>query len=165
VVFLPGYDMRIAQRLLAGADVWLNHPRRGDEACGTSFMKSVYNGGQVVTTADGGADELIVDRDNGWIIGDRTPGATREVMADNLFAILEREVIPRFFDRDREGVPRAWLYGVKRSLATLGWQVNSGVMVRGYERLYRDAERLTDRAAELARLRTAGSNGRLAPAA
>ena len=141
VVYLPGYDMRIAQRLLAGADVWLNHPRRGDEACGTSFMKAVYCGGQVVTTADGGADELIVDGDNGWIVGDRTPGAHREVMADNVFRILEREVVPRFYDRDPDGVPRAWLYGVKRSLATLAWQVSSGVMMRGYGRLYRDAER------------------------
>jgi starch phosphorylase len=165
VVYLPGYDMRVAQRLLSGADVWLNHPRRGDEACGTSFMKAVYNGGQVMTTADGGADELIVDGDNGWIIGDRISGATREVMADNAFGLLEKEIVPRFFERDRDGVPRAWLYGLKRSLATLGWQVSAGMMMRGYERLYRDAERLRDRAAHLARQRTAGSDGRLATAA
>ncbi len=165
MVYLPGYDMRMAQRLLSGADIWLNHPRRGDEACGTSFMKSVYSGCRVVTTADGGADELIVDRDNGWIIGDRTAGASREAMARNVFALLEQEVVPRFFDRDREGVPRAWLYGLKRSLATLGWQVSAGVMMRGYERLYRDAERQIDRVAELARLRIAGSDGELAPAA
>jgi glycogen phosphorylase len=148
VVYLPGYDMRIAQRLLAGADVWLNHPRRGDEACGTSFMKSVYCGGQILTTADGGADELIVDRDNGWIIGDRTMGATREQTACSVFGLLEREIVPRFFDRDADGVPRAWLYGLKRTLATLGWQVSAGAMMSGYERLYRDAQRLTDRAAE-----------------
>ncbi len=146
VVYLPGYTMLMAQRLLAGADVWLNHPRRPDEACGTSFMKSVYCGGLILSTADGGVDELVVDGDNGWLIGDRTDGVSREVMARNAFAALEQEVVPRFFDRDADGLPRDWLYHVKRSMSTLGWQVSSGAMVRAYERLYRDAELFTRRA-------------------
>jgi len=76
VVYLPGYDMRIAQRLLAGADVWLNHPRRGDEACGTSFMKAVYCGGQVVTTADGGASVQ-----QNFLGCDGSPGSDRQWLA------------------------------------------------------------------------------------
>ncbi len=139
VVFLPGYDMRMAQVLLSGADVWLNHPRRGDEACGTSFMKSVYSGGRNLTTADGGADELIVDGDNGWIIGDRGYGASREAMAHQAFELLERTIVPEFYDRGWDLVPYRWVTGVKRSLADLAWQVSSALMVRGYERLYRDA--------------------------
>src|SRR5439155_10783998 len=96
-----------------------NHPRRGEEACGTSFMKSVYCGGRVMTTADGGADELIVNGHNGWIIGDRSFGAPREAMADDAFRLLEDVVVPEFYDRDAQGVPRRWVAGIKRSLATL----------------------------------------------
>ncbi len=138
VAFLPGYDMRMALWLLAGADVWLNHPRRGDEACGTSFMKSVYSGGRIVSTADGGADELVVDGYNGWLIGDRTGQVPREVMAENAFGVLERSVVPEFYDRDGNGVPRRWVAGVKRSLSTLARQVGSGPMMRGYEQMYRE---------------------------
>jgi starch phosphorylase len=141
VVFLPGYDMLMAGWLLGGADVWLNHPRRGDEACGTSYMKSVYCGGRILTTADGGADELVVDGDNGWIIGDRTGGASRESMADSAFDLLERTVLPEFYDRDPDGVPRRWVAGIRRSLASLAWQVSSAKMTRAYARLYRDATR------------------------
>jgi len=151
VVYLPGYDMRLATLLLAGADVWLNHPRRGDEACGTSFMKSVYCGGRIMTTPDGGADELIVDGDNGWLIGDRTYGASRETMAHNAFELLEQAVIPEFYDRDVDGLPGAWVAGIKRSLGSLAWQVSSVGMVRAYQRLYRQAERsaVRQRVAEL----------------
>src|SRR5439155_10107051 len=98
VVFLPGYDMRLAMALLAGADVWLNHPRRGDEACGTSFMKSVYCGGRLLTTADGGADELIVSGRNGWIIGDRSFGASREAIGASVYHLLEHEIVPEFYE-------------------------------------------------------------------
>src|SRR5207247_2830375 len=119
VVFVPGYDMLLAQWLLAGADVWLNHPRRGEEACGTSFMKSVYCGGRVMTTADGGADELLVDGDNGWLIGDRVSAPSREAMAAAAFELLEGAVVPEFYDRDAGGVPRRWVAGVTRSLASL----------------------------------------------
>jgi starch phosphorylase len=143
VLFLPGYDMRLALALLGGADVWLNHPRRGDEACGTSFMKAVFNGARVLTTADGGADELIVSGDNGWIIGDRAGGASREAMADSVYGWLEHVIAPEFHDRDADGLPRAWLDGVKRSLSGLAWQVSSAPMVAGYDRLYRDAVRRT----------------------
>jgi starch phosphorylase len=141
VVFLPGYDMNLALWLLAGADVWLNHPRRGEEACGTSFMKSVYCGGRILSTADGGADELVVDGRNGWLIGDRTFGASREAVADSAFTLLEREIVPEFYDRDPGDVPRRWVAGIKRSLASLCWQVSSARMMESYQRLYADARR------------------------
>jgi glycogen phosphorylase len=141
VVYLPGYDMRLAQLLLAGADVWLNHPRRGDEACGTSFMKSVYCGGRILTTADGGADEAIVDGDNGWIIGDRTFDAPRETTGNSVFDLLEHVIVPEFHERDATGAPTLWIRGIKRSMASLAWRISSGGMVRAYERLYHEAER------------------------
>jgi starch phosphorylase len=164
VVFLPGYDMRMAQRLLAGADVWLNHPRRGDEACGTSFMKAVFSGARILTTPDGGADELIVDGENGWLIGDRAYGATRQALAAGAYKALEHAVVPQFYDRYPSGVPHAWVCGVKRSLASLAWRVSSVGMVRSYERMYRDAERAGRYVAALARARSAGADGRGAPA-
>ena len=147
VVYLPGYDMRLAQSLLAGADIWLNHPRRGDEACGTSFMKSVYSGGRILTTADGGADELIVDGYNGWIICDRSYGASREAMADSAFGALEHVIVPQFNDRLDGEIPAKWVEGVKQSMATLAWQVSSGPMNRAYQQLYVDAARRTRRMA------------------
>src|SRR5690348_16579580 len=103
-------------------------------------MKSVYSGGQVVSTADGGADELIVDGVNGWFIGDRTFGVSREQMARDAFGVLEQVVVPRFFDRDADDVPRAWVAGIKRSLASLAPQVSSAPLVRAYERLYRNLD-------------------------
>jgi starch phosphorylase len=141
VVFLPGYNMNVAQWLVAGADIWLNHPRRGEEACGTSFMKSVYCGGRILSTADGGVDEMVVHGRNGWLIGDRTFGASREVVADSAFTLLEQNVVPEFYDRDPGGIPRRWIAGVKRSMASLGWQVSSARMMESYQRLYADATR------------------------
>jgi glycogen phosphorylase len=146
VVYLPRYDMRLAQVLLAGADIWLNHPRRGDEACGTSFMKSVYSGGRIMTTADGGADEMIVDGHNGWIICGRQP-ASREAMADSAFGLLEHVIVPQFNDRMDDELPGRWIDGVKQSLSTLGWLVSAGQMMNGYNQLYVDAARRTRRLA------------------
>ncbi|MBN1173617.1 MAG: alpha-glucan family phosphorylase [Micromonosporaceae bacterium] len=141
VVYLPDYSMRVAQALLAGADIWLNHPRRGDEACGTSFMKSVFAGGQILTTADGGADELIVDGYNGWIICDRSGPASREAMASSAFGALEHVILPRYNDRFDDEIPTAWTDGVKQSLASLAWQVSAGAMMTNYNHLYVDAAR------------------------
>jgi glycogen phosphorylase len=157
VVFLPGYDMVMAQWLLAGADLWLNHPRRGDEACGTSFMKSVYAGGRIVSTADGGVDELVVDGRNGWLIGDRAFGTPAAVVAQRAFELFEGTVVPQFHDRDAAGVPREWVCGIKRSLASLGWQVSSARMSRTYEWQYRDAAR--ERAACFHGTRSRGGGG------
>jgi starch phosphorylase len=141
VVFLPGYDMVMAKWLLSGADLWLSHPRRGEEACGTSFMKSVYAGGRIVSTADGGVDELVVDGRNGWIIGDRAFGTPAQVLAPRAFDLFERTIVPQFFDRDAGGVPSDWVRGIKRSIASLGWQVSSTRMVDAYRQQYRDAAR------------------------
>lgn len=149
VVYLPGYSMKLAQWLLAGADVWLNHPRRGDEACGTSFMKAVYSGGRVMTTADGGADEMIVDGDNGWIIGDRNEGASREAMAHNAFNLIQHAVIPEFYDRNWEGLPKAWLDGVRRSIASLAPEVSAAGMVRAYHQMYKASLRASARVDQL----------------
>jgi starch phosphorylase len=104
-------------------------------------MKSVYCGGRVLTTADGGADELLVHGRNGWIIGDRTYGASREAMAHSLYEVLEQEVVPEFYDRDAGGVPRRWVTGIKRSLVSLAGQVSSARMLEAYQRIYRAAGR------------------------
>ena len=151
VVYLPGYDMRIAMELVAGADIWLNHPRRGDEASGTSFMKSVYGGGRILSTADGAVDEMVVHGRNGWLIGDRRYGAPREAVANRAFKLLERVIVPEFYERSSAGVPRAWVAGVKRSLASLAWRVSMGGPVREYERLYHEAAHTPDLHPSLAR--------------
>jgi starch phosphorylase len=157
VVFLPGYDMVLASWLLAGADVWLNHPRRGEEACGTSFMKSVYAGGRIVSTADGGADELVVDGRTGWLIGDRSFGVPAQQLAPRAFELFERVIVPQFHDRDPRGVPCRWVAGIKHSLASLGWRVGSAGMVEEYARQYGDVVR--DRAGCRSAAAGARSNG------
>jgi len=84
---------------------------------------------------------LLVDGRNGWIIGDRSFGTRREETSDALFALLEKTIVAEFHERGPDGVPARWVDGIKRSLASLAWQVGSGPMVRAYQRIYREAAR------------------------
>ena len=135
IVFVEDYDMDLAKVLLAGVDVWLNNPRRPHEACGTSGMKAVLNGGLHCSTLDGWWDEMY-DGDNGFAIGGHyhTDDVAHQDAADAtaLFDLLERVVVPRFYDRPDGGVPPRWMQLVRRSLATLGPQVLATRMVREY---------------------------------
>ncbi len=136
MVFVEDYDMELAAQLYAGCDVWLNTPRRPFEACGTSGQKAVLNGGVHCSVLDGWWDELY-DGQNGFAIGG-PHGAEAEAEqqdtadAQALFDVLERSVVPRFYDRSESPLPRRWLATVRHSLATLARPVLAGTMVRRY---------------------------------
>lgn len=135
LVFLADYDMSIARAMYHGCDVWLNTPRRPMEACGTSGMKAALNGALNLSILDGWWDECF-DGANGWAIESATddPDADRRDLreAGTLFNIFENEVVPRFYDRGRDGVPQQWVAMVLQAWASLGPQVTAARMVRDY---------------------------------
>jgi starch phosphorylase len=120
--FLSDYDMLLTQRLVQGVDVWINTPRRPWEACGTSGMKVLVNGGINLSELDGWWDEAYVP-EVGWSLGDRTEhgeGPARDAaQADALYELLEREVIPQFYERDNHDIPCAWVKRMRESMASL----------------------------------------------
>ncbi len=134
-VFLPDYDMEVARHMYHGCDVWLNNPRRPQEACGTSGMKAALNGALNCSIRDGWWDEWS-DGENGWDIpsADDDPDVgrrdTREAHA--LFALLEREVMPLFYDRVDDDVPLGWIAKIKHNWVTLGPLVTASRMMRDY---------------------------------
>jgi len=137
VVFLEDYDMVLAQHLAAGIDVWLNTPRRPTEACGTSGMKMLFNGGLNVSVLDGWWAEAW-SPDVGWALGDgdEDDSWTRDAReADRLYRVLEREVVPEFYDRDTEGIPRKWLKRLAASMSRLTPRFGSDRMVKDYTEL------------------------------
>ena len=137
IVFLPNYDIAMAQPLYPGCDVWLNNPLRPYEACGTSGMKAALNGGLNLSILDGWWDEWY-DGDNGWAIpsadGVDDPDHRDDLEANALYDLIEREVAPRFYDVDGEGVPTRWLEMTRHTLKSLGPKVLATRMVRDYVR-------------------------------
>jgi starch phosphorylase len=135
LVFVEDYDMDLAAVLYAGVDVWLNNPRRPYEACGTSGEKAVLNGALHCSTMDGWWDEMF-DGENGFAIGsaDDDADTSHQDAADvrSLYDLLERSVVPEFYDRTDGRLPRRWLGRVRRSLATLGANVLAERMVQEY---------------------------------
>jgi starch phosphorylase len=135
VVFLPDYDMAVARTMLHGCDVWLNNPRRPLEACGTSGMKAALNGVLNCSILDGWWDECY-DGTNGWAISsaDDDPDIDRRDQREgtSLFGLLEREIVPLFYDRDAHGVPVQWINKMKDNWRTLGPFVTAARMVREY---------------------------------
>ncbi|MGH2807801.1 MAG: alpha-glucan family phosphorylase [Actinomycetota bacterium] len=141
--FIEDYDMEVARVLCQGSDVWLNNPRRPLEACGTSGMKAALNGAVNCSVLDGWWDECY-DGDNGWAIGTVYTYADDahqdRVEASALYDVLERDVVPRFYDRPEGPVPRRWIERMKASIASLGSYVSADRMVRDYvEQLYEPA--------------------------
>jgi starch phosphorylase len=138
VVFLEDYDIALAQELVQGVDVWVNTPRRPWEACGTSGMKVLVNGGLNLSERDGWWAEAYAP-ELGWAIGEDNeyPGDEQELRdAEALYAILEQQVVPEFYDRDADGMPRQWLARVRRSMAQLAPIYSSGRMARDYVEQY-----------------------------
>ncbi|MGC8855487.1 MAG: alpha-glucan family phosphorylase [Anaerolineae bacterium] len=140
LVFLEDYDMNVARYLVQGVDVWLNTPRRPMEASGTSGMKAGLNGVLNFSVLDGWWREAYNGR-NGWAIGeDKDPEASEiqdRADAESLYAILENEIIPLYYDRDPSNLPREWIERVKASLRTVTPQFSTRRMVKEYvERLY-----------------------------
>ena len=146
LVFLEDYDIAMARYLVQGSDVWLNTPRRPMEASGTSGMKAMANGVLNLSVLDGWWDEAWRGSDSkltliGWAIGGRetydNPAYQDQVEAEALYELLEREVIPTFYDRGADGLPRRWIARMRASLATLCPVFNTHRMVREYtERFY-----------------------------
>jgi starch phosphorylase len=138
-VLLEDYGMGMAARLVSGCDVWLNLPRPPLEASGTSGMKSALNGGLNLSVLDGWWAEAY-DGTNGWAIeGDASlePEAQDDIDGKMLYELIEREVVPLFYDRDEAGIPRGWVQRVKASLRTIGPRFCATRMLQEYaDRIY-----------------------------
>ncbi|NMG09539.1 alpha-glucan family phosphorylase [Brasilonema sp. UFV-L1] len=140
VVFVPNYDIHIARLMVAGCDVWLNNPRRPREASGTSGMKAAMNGLPNLSVLDGWWDEADYVR-TGWAIGHGEmyddPNYQDEIEANALYDLLEKEVVPLFYDRDVDGLPRHWIAKMKDAIQLNCPFFNTARMVREYaERAY-----------------------------
>jgi len=144
IIFLPGYEIDMAQVLVPGCDVWLNNPLRPYEACGTSGMKSALNGGLNLSIRDGWWDEWYDGR-NGWAIpsAEGTEDNVRDDLeARALYELIETQVAPRFYARTDDRPPAGWLDMVRHTVKTLGPKVLATRMVRDYvEGLYAPAAR------------------------
>ncbi|MBK8915176.1 MAG: alpha-glucan family phosphorylase [Phycisphaerales bacterium] len=140
IVFLENYDINLGRELVHGVDVWLNNPLRPLEASGTSGMKVPANGGLNCSALDGWWIEGY-NGENGWAIGDGREYDDRayqdHVESDSLYNLLESEIVPMFFDRTDDGLPRRWLSRVRESMRSLCPVFNTNRMVREYtEQLY-----------------------------
>ncbi|HTW10827.1 MAG TPA: alpha-glucan family phosphorylase [Acidimicrobiales bacterium] len=136
IAFIEDYDIAVARMLLQGSDVWLNNPRRPMEASGTSGQKAALNGALNCSVLDGWWDEMF-DGKNGWQIASAESYADvrrDEVEANSLFEILERQIVPLYYDRGGDRFPRQWVARIKDSLSTLGPRVQASRMVRDYVR-------------------------------
>lgn len=137
IAFIENYDINVGRHLVQGVDVWLNNPRRPQEASGTSGQKVLLNGGLNWSVLDGWWAEAF-DGLNGFAIGD---GVTHVDVEEqdrrdslSLYNVLENEIVPIFYDRDEHDVPRGWVARMKRTIRTLGWRFNTDRMVIDYTR-------------------------------
>jgi starch phosphorylase len=134
-VFVEDYDINVGRHLVQGVDVWLNNPRRPLEASGTSGQKVVLNGGLNLSVLDGWWAEAY-DGSNGFAIGRGRTHSNMDVHdsrdGEDLYRALKEEVIPLYYQRDRDGLPRGWIKRMKRTIRTLGWRFNANRMVMDY---------------------------------
>jgi glycogen phosphorylase len=135
IVFVPNYDIHISRLMVAGCDIWLNTPRRPREASGTSGMKAAMNGLPNLSVLDGWWDEADYIR-TGWAIGHgenyEDPNFQDEVEANALYELLEKEVVPLFYDRDEDALPRPWIAKMKDAIRLNCPFFNTARMVREY---------------------------------
>jgi glycogen phosphorylase len=159
VVFVEDYDMKVARELVQGVDLWLNNPKRGEEACGTSGMKAAINGILNLSILDGWWDEAY-ELAGGWAIGDRETYSEDQdsLHASNVYYLLETEVVPMFYER-RDQVSREWMRRMKQALMHVTPAFDCRRMVGEYMReLYDPAHsswtRIQRSGFDLARTRT-----------
>ncbi len=137
IVFIEDYDINVCRHMVQGVDVWLNNPRRPLEASGTSGQKVVLNGGLNLSVLDGWWAEAF-NGHNGFAIGKGTSHVSDEVTdardGANLLEVLEREVVPLYYERDADGIPHRWIERMKNSIATLAWRFSAHRMVMDYTR-------------------------------
>ena len=143
IAFVEGYDLHVAHFLVQGCDVWMNNPRKPLEASGTSGMKAAINGTPHMSIGDGWWAEGFTGS-NGWLIdGDADPndhGAKDWADAQAIYTLLEEQLVPAFYDRDVNGIPRRWLRFVKESIRTVLPQFSARRMVKDYVRdMYKPA--------------------------
>ncbi|HJW43866.1 MAG TPA: alpha-glucan family phosphorylase [Geothrix sp.] len=136
ILFIENYNIHVGRMLYQGIDAWLNNPQRPLEACGTSGMKVVLNGGLHISVRDGWWAESY-DGENGFAIGTGEIHADQAIQdardAEDLFRVLEEEVVPLYYEhRNAAGVPRCWVDRVKHSIRTLAWRFNADRMVQDY---------------------------------
>jgi len=140
---LEDYDMRVARFMVQGVDVWLNNPRRPLEASGTSGMKASANGVVNLSVLDGWWDEGWVG-DNGWAIGGRETnpdeGAQDYADSQDLYRLLEQEVVPLYYGRRDDDIPEGWTAEMRRSIGSTIWRFSTIRMLHEYvEQLYMPA--------------------------
>ncbi|MFW5923727.1 MAG: alpha-glucan family phosphorylase, partial [Planctomycetota bacterium] len=135
IVFVEDYDINVARHLVQGVDLWLNCPRRPQEACGTSGQKIVLNGGLNLAVLDGWWPEGY-NGDNGFAIGDGRQHANEtrqdEYDMDELYTVLEDDVIPEYYRRGTNGIPREWIERQKRAIRSLACKFNAKRMLKDY---------------------------------
>ena len=134
-VFIEDYDINVGRHLVQGVDVWLNNPRRPLEASGTSGQKVVLNGGLNLSVLDGWWAEAF-DGLNGFAFGNGKTHSNPDVHdsrdGEDLYRVLQDEVIPLYYQRDQDGLPLGWIRRMKRTIRTLGWRFNADRMVMDY---------------------------------
>jgi starch phosphorylase len=137
IVFLENYDITVARYLVSGSDLWLNTPRRPQEASGTSGMKAAINGVLNCSVLDGWWAEAY-HPEIGWAIGNgeeyNDPEEQDEIESKALYDLLERDIIPTFYDRGADGLPREWIHKMKASMTYVGKQFSSHRMLKEYSR-------------------------------
>jgi starch phosphorylase len=143
IAFVDDYDLHVAHFLVQGCDVWLNNPRKPLEASGTSGMKAAINGVPHLSIGDGWWAEGFTGT-NGWVIDGGAsadnPDAVDAADAESLYRLLEEEVVPAFYDRDRAKVPHRWIATVKEAIRTIAPQFSARRMVKEYaQRMYAPA--------------------------
>jgi glycogen phosphorylase len=143
IAFVDDYDLHVAHFLVQGCDVWLNNPRKPLEASGTSGMKAAINGVPHLSIGDGWWAEGFTGA-NGWVIDGRAPSDQPDAVdaadAASLYRLLEEEVVPAFYDRDRSNVPHRWIAVVKEAIRTVAPRFSARRMVKEYvERMYAPA--------------------------
>jgi starch phosphorylase len=133
VIFVEDYSVQVAREMVQGVDVWLNTPRRGEEACGTSGMKAGINGTLNFSILDGWYDEAA-EESGGWVIGDRDPYSVDrdDAHAAGIYSTLENEIVPMFYEGREQGVPVEWMRRVKQSLKSVSANFNCQRMVMEY---------------------------------
>jgi len=135
IIFLVDYDMHVSEHLVQGVDVWINTPRRPWEACGTSGMKVLVNGGINLSVLDGWWAEAYKP-ELGWAIGDGNEHGDDAhwdaIEADQLYTILEQEVVPEFYNRNEKGIPTQWVSRMRKSMSQLTPQFSADRSVREY---------------------------------
>jgi len=144
LIFVEDYSIQVARELVQGVDLWLNNPRRGEEACGTSGMKASMNGVLNLSVLDGWFDEAY-EISGGWAIGDRTPYSEDQddIHASGIYSNLENEIVPVFYQDGEQNIPFEWIKRMKTCIANMTPRFSCGRMIAEYmSELYQPAHDL-----------------------